>query len=286
MVSKVAIVEVGSDTKQALEQALKLIGGISDLNQKDRPVTIKVGIFDPQTEHHASVNVVDAIINSFSKAPKIYLAESDNYRGTGTERLQKWKTLFSRRVVPFNLSEDKEKRQVKVADEKIGLSHILFKPNVFISTHIMRIYERGSILKNLLGLIPDKKKVRFHKKLEPALLDMYEAIGGIDLAVLDGTCISTGVAPNAKRIPTNILIVGRDAVAAEAIGATLVGMKPEEMPIIQQAVARGLGEGDIKKIELLGVPVAELKARFAQLLKPPTKKTKLSKPKSKIRVKK
>jgi hypothetical protein len=63
-------------------------------------------------------------------------------------------------------------------------------------------------------------------------------------------------------------------------------MKPEEMPIIQQAVARGLGEGDIKKIELLGVPVAELKARFAQLLKPPTKKTKLSKPKSKIRVKK
>jgi uncharacterized protein (DUF362 family) len=286
MVSKVAIVEVGSDTKQALEQALKLIGGISDLNQKDRPVTIKVGIFDPQTEHHASVNVVDAIINSFSKAPKIYLAESDNYRGTGTERLQKWKTLFSRRVVPFNLSEDKEKRQVKVADEKIGLSHILFKPNVFISTHIMRIYERGSILKNLLGLIPDKKKVRFHKKLEPALLDMYEAIGGIDLAVLDGTCISTGVAPNAKRIPTNILIVGRDAVAAEAIGATLVGMKPEEMPIIQQAVARGLGEGDIKKIELLGVPVAELKARFAQLLKPPKKKTKLSKPKSKIRVKK
>lgn len=286
MISKVAIVEVGSDARQSFEQALKLIGGISDLNQKDRLITIKVGVFDPRTEHHASVDVVDAVINSFNKVPKIFLAESDNYRGTGTERLQKWKTLFSKRVVPFNLSEDKDTRQVKVADEKIGLSHILFKPNVFISTHIMRIYERGSILKNLLGLIPDRKKARFHKKLEPALLDMIEAIGGIDLAVLDGTCISTGVAPNARRIPTNILVVGRDAVAVEAIGATLVGMNPEEMPIIQQAIKRRLGEGDIRKIEVLGTPLEELKARFEPLLKPPKRKTKPSKPKNKIQVKK
>lgn len=286
MVSKVAIVEVTKDSRQSFEQALKLVGGIDDLNDAKRLVTIKVGVFDPQTEHHASANVVDAIINSFNKAPKIYLAESDNYRGTGTERLQKWKTLFSKRVVPFNLSEDKETRQVKVADEKIGLSHILFKPNVFISTHILRIYERGSILKNLLGLIPDRKKVRFHKKLEPALLDMIEAIGGIDLAVLDGTCISTGVAPNAKRIPTNILIVGRDAVAVEAIGATLVGMNPEEMPIIQKAIKRGLGEGDLKKIEVLGTPLEDLKARFEPLLKPPKKKARLSKSKNKKQVKK
>jgi len=230
--------------------------------------------------------VVDAIINSFNKAPKIFLAESDNYRGTGTERLQKWKTLFSKRVVPFNLSEDKETRQVKVADEKIGLSHILFKPNVFISTHIMRIYERGSIIKNLLGLIPDRKKVRFHKKLEPALLDMIEAIGGIDLAVLDGTHVSTGVAPNAKRIPTNILIVGRDAVAVETIGATLAGMNPEKMPIIQQAVSRNLGEGDIKKIEILGTPLENLQERFEPLLKTSKKKTKASPASKKTRTKK
>jgi uncharacterized protein (DUF362 family) len=282
MTSKVVIVKVGQNTRQSMEQALKLIGGINDLNTAERLVTIKVGIFDPETENHSSVIVVDAIINSFNKTPKIFLAESDNYRGKGSERLQKWKTLFSKRVVPFNLSEDTDTRQVKVADERIGLSHILFKPNVFVSAHILRFYEHGSIIKNLLGLVPDAKKVRFHKKLEPALLDMCEAIGGIDLAVLDGTHVTL----KSKRIDTNILVVGRDAVAVETVGATLVGMNPEKMPIIQQAVSRGLGEGDIQKIEVLGTPIESLKGKFESLSKASKKKAEKSKAKRKTGIKK
>jgi uncharacterized protein (DUF362 family) len=281
-VSKVAIVEVGQNARSSFEQALKLIGGIDHLNVAEKSVTIKLGVFDPETENHTSVKVVDAIINSFNKTPKIFLAESDNYRGKGSEKLQKWKNLFSKRVVPFNLSEDTDTRQVKVADEKIGLSHILFKPNVFVSTHILRLYEHGSIIKNLLGLVPDAKKVRFHKKLEPALLDMCEAIGGIDLAVLDGT----HAAFKSKRIDTNILIVGRDAVAVETVGATLVGMNPEKMPLIQQAISRGLGEGNIKKIEVLGTPIESLKERFESLSKASKKKAEKSPVNKKTQVKK
>jgi uncharacterized protein (DUF362 family) len=276
MFSKVAIVELNQDVKQSFGQALQLIGKIDDLNKTDRSVVIKVGIFDPEAGHHTTVNVVDAIINSFNRAPRIFLAESDNYRGKGSERLQIWKTLFSERVVPFNLSEDTDTKKVKVADEKIGLSHILFKPNVFVSTHVLRVYERGSILKNLLGLIPDRKKVRFHKKLDAALLDMYEAVGGIDFAVLDGTYLNSGVAPGSERINTNILIVGRDAVAVEAVGATLVGLKPEKMSIIQEAVNKGLGEGDVEKIEVLGIPLESLKEKFSSLLKDSKKKRKTS----------
>lgn len=176
--------------------------------------------------------------------------------------------------MPFNLSEDTDTKQVKVADEKIGLSHILFKPNVFVSTHVLRVYERGSILKNLLGLIPDRKKVRFHKKLDATLLDMCEAIGGIDLAVLDGTYMNSGVSPSSERINTNVLLVGRDAVAVEAVGAAFVGLKPEKMSIIQEAVNRGLGEGDLEKIEVLGGSFESLRERFDSLLKNSKKRRK------------
>ncbi len=286
MVSKVAIVEITQDAKQSFQQALQLIGKIDDLNTPDRPVVIKVGVFNPKAGHHTTVSVVDVIINSFSKAPQIFLAESDNYRGKGSERLQIWKTLFTERVTPFNLSEDTNTRQVKVADEKIGLSHILFKPNVFVSTHILRVYEKGSILKNLLGLIPDRKKVRFHKKLTATLLDMYEAVGGIDLAVLDGTYMSSGVASGSGRIKTNVLLVGRDAVAVEAVGATLVGLDPGKMPIIQEAVKRGWGEGNVEKIQVLGTPIESLKERFAQLLKITKKKRKTLTTKKKTRTEK
>jgi uncharacterized protein (DUF362 family) len=47
-------------------------------------------------------------------------------------------------------------------------------------------------------------------------------------------------------------MVGRDAVAVEAVGASLCGLNPLEVPLIQEAVRRGLGEGDIQKIEIVG----------------------------------
>ena len=275
MISKVAIVEFNGDVQRSLKQALKLIGNIDDLNTKERSVIIKVGIFNHKAKTHSTVNVVDAIVNSFNRAPQIFLAESDNYKGTGTERLQIWRKLFTKRVVPFNLSDDTDTRTVKIADEEMGFSHILFKPNVFVSTHVLRGYEVGSILKNLMGLIPDAKKARFHKKLETVLLDAYEAIGGINLAVLDGTYTyhEAGAMPHAGpnstqyRTKTNILLVGRDAVAVEAVGATLVGLNPEKMPVIQEAVNRGLGEGNIEKIDVLGISFENLKENFRQLLK-------------------
>ena len=269
MTSKVAIVKFDGDVQKSFSRALRLVGNIDDLNTQGRPVVIKVGVFDHKEKTHSTVSMVNAIVNSFNRAPQIFLAESDNYKGTGTERLQIWRKLFTKRVVPFNLSDDTDTRTVNIADEKIGFSHILSKPNVFVSTHVLRGYEKGSILKNLLGLIPDAKKARFHKKLETALLDAYEAIGRIDLAVLDGTYTyhGTGAVASALRTKTNPLLVGRDAVAVEAVGAAIVGLKPEKMPLIQEAMKRGLGEGDIKNIEVLGTSFGNLKEEIQQLLK-------------------
>jgi len=266
MVSKVAAVRLEPNAEQAFKEALKLIGRIGDLNTRERSVVVKVGVFDPKADHHSSVDVVDAITKSFNKAPQIYIAESDNYKGKGSERLQKWKSLFSKRVVPFNLSEDTDTKEVKIVDEKIPLSHILFKPNVLVSTHILRTYEQGSVLKNLLGMIPDRKKVRFHKKLAATLMDIYEAVGGIDLAVLDGTYISLSVASKAKRVPANILLAGRDAVAVEVVGATLAGLTPEKVPVIREAMNRGIGESNIDKIKIVGESLAGLEEKFQKLI--------------------
>jgi uncharacterized protein (DUF362 family) len=225
--------------------------------------------------------VVDAIVRSFDKAPKVYLAESDNYRGTGSERLQIWKKLFSERVVPFNLSEDKDKRQVKIIGETVDLSHILFKPNVLVSTHILRTFEKGSILKNLFGLISDKKKAKYHHLtksrqlgLEQAILDVYEAVGGVDLAVLDGTRIALGVMPDSPTVEANILLVGRDAVAVEAVGFAAVGYDPEKISVIKEAMNRDLGEGNVSKIKILGTPIEELKEKFEPLISAAKKKSK------------
>jgi len=266
--SKVVAVQFDKDIRPSFDQAIKLVD-INDLNSKDRPVVVKVGVFSKSSGQHTTVEVINALSNAFSKASKVYLAESDNYSGLAEKRLQIWNKCYSDRVVPFNLSTDKNTREVKVADEKLQLSDIVFKPSVFVSTHVPRRIQggafgdfftnKGSVLKNLLGLIPDSKKARFHEKLPKALLDMYEAIGGIDLAVLDGTYTFLGVEKRKKRIQTNMILIGRDAISVEAVGAHLVGLDPKQNPVIQEAVKRHLGEGDVDRIEMLGYSIESVR---------------------------
>jgi uncharacterized protein (DUF362 family) len=263
--SKVAIIRFDGKDDISLDHALKLIGGIDDLNNQKRSLTIKVGIFTTANEHHSSVSAVRAIINSFGKAPEILIAESDNYKGTGSERLQVWKELYKRNVVPFNLSQDTDTKKFQIADETLQLSHVLFKPNVFVSTHVLRTFERGSILKNLFGLVPDRKKARFHKKLPAALADIYESIGGIDLAVMDGTYLWH--AWGGPTTQMNTILVGRDAVAVETVGAILAGMKTEKMPVLQEFAKRDLGETDIRKIEIVGTNLEDLKKECEAAIK-------------------
>jgi uncharacterized protein (DUF362 family) len=257
---KVVATRFEQNIQDHLSQGLRSIG-IDDLNTRERSVVIKVGVFSAKTGINTTVNVIEALVTAFDKAPRIYLVESDSYGGSAESRLEIWTRVFNDRVVPFSLSSDKKTREVKVAGEQVPFSHILFKPNVFISTHVPRRYQdagnedlmnMGSVLKNLLGLIPDLKKSRFHKNLPTALLDMYEAIGGIDLALLDSTHTFLGVKKKKDKIQTNLLLIGRDAVSVEAVGQYLVGLDPMKNPVIIEAIRRSLGEGDIHKIEILG----------------------------------
>lgn len=262
LVSKVAVVSFNEDYGEPLKRAIDLIGGINDLNTSDRDVVIKVGVFYPRSLQHSSVGLVNSIIRNFSKAPKILLAESDNYCGKALDRLQIYKKLFTDRVVPFSLSDDPATKKLKIANEEMNLSQVLFKPNVFVDTHVLRTFARGSILKNLFGCTPTPKKAKYHKNeiFRNLLADIYEATGGIDLAVVDGTyLLHTGTEINVR---TNTLIAGRDAVAVETVLATLAGLKPEKMEFLQEFVQRGLGEGNIDNIEIVGTPLEELFEKF------------------------
>lgn len=260
LTSKVAIAEFNHDFENAFRQTIKQINGIEELNTSERSVVVKVGVFRHKAGNHTSVDMVKAIIDTFDRAPKIFLAESDNYQGTALERLQIWKELFKGKVTPANLSDSADTRKVTLAGQEMRLSNTLFKPNVLVSTHILRSFERGSILKNLFGCVPSPEKMKYHEILPMLLADIYEAIGGIDLAALDGTFFWRG----AEDLPVqmNTILVGRDAVAVEAVGAVLAGLKLEKMPVLQEFVKRGLGEGDLKNIEIVGTSFESLKEKF------------------------
>ena len=267
MVSKVAVLPIDGDHAGQLREAIRLIGGIDDLNSARKSVAIKVGIFNPHSDHHSSVETVKAIIDAFDRARNIYLIESDNYMGKALDRLKVYNGLFDGRVVPFNTSDDPDAKRFKIANEEMALSKVMLKPNVFVSTHVLRTFERGCILKNLFGCTPMVEKARFHKEelFTKLLPDIFEAIGGIDLAVVDGGYLYH--AASRRKVPANVVIAGRDAVAVESVVATLSGLKLEELGFLQEFVKRGLGEGDLDNMEILGSSFEELMETFKGLRK-------------------
>jgi uncharacterized protein (DUF362 family) len=266
--SIVAAIDLTKSKRNAVREACDLIGGIDDINIPQSEVAIKVGVFYPESGWYSTVETVDGIIRTFTKTSKKYLVETDNYQGTGTDRLKVWESLFSDTVIPVNLSDENETIPVKVPNPikkvTIDLAKLVLKPRVFVDTHVMRSYPRGSILKNLFGLPPTRQKVQYHRSeiFFSLLTSLYKAIGGIDLAVLDATYFSQFFKGKGARTRTNFLFVGRDAVAVEALGLHLAGIRPEKTELIQAFVEKKLGVGSLEKIDVVGVPLDELEAMF------------------------
>jgi uncharacterized protein (DUF362 family) len=255
---KPTVIVVDNDS---LTDAFDQIEGMSELNSPDKRVIVKVGIYNPETGICTTVKTLQSIVDSFDKSLEIRVTESDSGAGPGLKRLEIWNDCYNERVVPFNLSDDKDTEDVEIAGESVPFPKIFSQPNTFISTHVARRYEDagledlmnlGFVIKNLLGMIPDTKKHRFHDQLTTALIDIYEAIGGIELAVLDATHVYLGLKKKRIRVSPNLLIVGTDAFAVEAVGGHLVGFEPTEMPVLQEAKKRGLGEIDLDRIHIIG----------------------------------
>jgi uncharacterized protein (DUF362 family) len=89
----------------------------------------------------------------------------------------------------------------------------------------------------------------------------------LDLAVLDATYTYYGKYTEGKpfrKIRTDLLLVGRDAVAVDAVGLALVGVSPMEVPSLAEAARRRLGCADLTRIEVLGESLEKVQIRIPE----------------------
>jgi len=63
-------------------------------------------------------------------------------------------------------------------------------------------------------------------------------------------------------IANKTLLVGEDMVAVETVERLWQILTLKEMPIIQEAMKRGLGEGQLENIKVVGKPFEEVKEKF------------------------
>ena len=120
-------------------------------------------------------------------------------------------------------------------------------------------------VKNLHGILSDDCKMFGHcyddMRLGRKLVDIL-LIRKPDLNILDATRGMEGDHAEGDIVDLGAIIAGADAVAVDAVASAVMGLRPEEVDTTRLAHQRGIGEGDLSKILVVGTGVEEIARPF------------------------
>jgi uncharacterized protein (DUF362 family) len=174
----------------------------------------------------------------------------------------------------------------------IWMNDLAARADVYVSVSKMKCHVNAGLtlsIKNSVALMPtalyrtnpsDRQRTAIHagnwsERLPRVLVDLLKA-RPIEFCVIDGiSTMDQGEGPwnqgqagiNLRAVQPGLLIVGRNPVAVDAVGAPCMGFDPQAMPFtgaflsgwnhIALAAEAGLGPNALDEIEMLGLPLAE-----------------------------
>ncbi|MFX1280532.1 MAG: DUF362 domain-containing protein [Promethearchaeota archaeon] len=277
-----------ADTSKSVEEAVKEM--FSHLEKSDIPlikssnkVYIKINGIDYQKHTYTSPQVVKAVIK-FLKARKteVFIMENSTqanltrvvfaitgYKDLCDELGAKIIYLDEEDTITFefngkpSIEEDPNgyilktfrlpATIVKIIENRDDVTYINIPK---LKTHSMAGVTLG--IKNQWGFPQHADRGKDHNfNLHYKFVDLYEIIKP-DITIIDGIegTIHGHYPPTAweDRLVKqfNILIGGRDTLAVDTVGARIFGLSIDEVPHLKIAYERGLGEGDLDKIEVIG----------------------------------
>ena len=286
------------DTKQGIQAAVNEIFSqlekTGPILKSSKEVYIKVNGIDFKEHVHTSPEVLRAVIEYLKKigAKKVCVMENSTqanmtrvvFEVTGYRKVCK-----ETGAKPVYL--DEEKTQVftftgkpSVSEDPNGYNLTTFRlPKTVVNiienreeftyinmpklkTHSMAGVTLG--IKNQWGFPQHADRGKDHNyNLHSKFVDVYEYIKP-DITIIDGIegTIHGHYPPTAwadrlvKKF--NILIGGSDTLAVDVVGARVFGLTVDEIPHLKIAKERGLGEGDLNKINVVGKDLTEYKEKY------------------------
>ncbi len=277
----VSIVKTGSnpdypEIRDAVDQALDLIGGIRDIVKPGHLVLINPSWVAPPVEREAGCITIPElpraladIITELGARPVI--AESSAV-GVDTENLIEASGYRALREMDYEVINLKKTSSVDIpvpngkVFETLPFWKLVEQADVIISVPKLKTHDQTEMtcaIKNLKGLLTDKgKKANHQEGLFEAVIDLMSAVKP-QLAVVDAIICQEGVGPVFGRpVEMNLIVAGKDLVAVDSTCAQLIGYEPDETLLTVNAAARGLGVMDPDRIEIVGQPLEKVKRRF------------------------
>jgi uncharacterized protein (DUF362 family) len=156
----------------------------------------------------------------------------------------------------------------KIFPDGIEIPQALVGRNVVhlptVKTHVFTTMTGA--MKNAFGGLLHYRRHWTHSQIHKTLVDLLaiqqEIHPGI-FAVTDGTIAGDGPGPRAMRPHVkNLILASSDMVAIDAVSAKLMGFDPLSLQFIRLAHERGLGVGDPREIEVVGLDVSNINFGF------------------------
>ncbi|MFA4934205.1 MAG: DUF362 domain-containing protein [Candidatus Methanoperedens sp.] len=282
--AKVSIVKCENyghiEVKTAIFKSLELIGGLEALVKQGDNVLLKVNViagFPPEraaTTHPAFVGAMVEIVREAGGIP--WVGDSSGAYGFTAQSLrlsgiEKACEDFGGKLINFESTgtypvkvNGKVLTTINVAKPVIDCDVLVSLPKM--KTHMLTKYT-GAV-KNFYGVIPGAGKAAIHRQapteesLSLAVVDIYSALKP-ELAVMDGIVGMEGDgATNGTPIASKVIISSADCVALDAAASEVMGFSHKDILTTRFAHERGLGIGELDKIEMTGEKINDVRIEF------------------------
>jgi uncharacterized protein (DUF362 family) len=262
----------GVPVEKIVRAAVEALGGMKRFISKGDVVVIKPNIgWDRTPEQAANTNpevvatLVKMCLEASAKKVKVFDRTCDDprrcYVQSGIEEAAKAAGAEVTYIGGRSLEkiDERKYRDVEIpnggAVKSWPISVDILEADKLINVPIAKHHGSAKLtmsLKNWMGVMGDNRG-KAHQSLDMTIVDIASVITPC-LTVLDCVRILTAAGPkggnlkDVKQLDT--VVAGVDQVAIDSYGATLFGMKAEDIGYIKEAARRGLGRMDISKLNI------------------------------------
>jgi len=228
----------------------------------------------PETGTTTDPRVIEAVIDWLQSevgAENITVAEStwDRKRTDRCFEMVGLPELTRRRGVKLLNLYDDEHVEVDIPNalslHRVLLARTVLGADCLISLPKLKWHSMAYVtlgIKNLMGAVfPDKGLM--HRDLDERLRNLATVLRA-KLTVIDGLIGSERHETSGSPVKTDVIIAGVDPVATDAVGAMVMGIDPRKVEHLRLCAEAGLGEYDPSHIDVLGVPIEQVRKQYRQ----------------------
>ena len=276
MKTRVAVMECGSyetgELTAKINEGIALIGGWDKWVRPGMTVLLKINLISPMGSDTGAVThceLVRALTRILKmKGCEVWIGDSAGGAIGGKAQTERSFAVSGIKAVADqegavlkNFDKEGVKKIITQSGEEMYLSKPMFDADLVINLPKFKTHLAGAFtgaVKNLYGCIPGQKKAYYHK-IYPQIAEFGKVIADINQAlsvklhIMDGVLAMDGQGPVGGRpYRANKILLSGDALALDTVVLDMIGLKLQDVSILQALIDRQLGTSDPEKITVCG----------------------------------